>query len=161
MSLLFKTLYRFVIAFLPRSNRLLISWLRSLSVVILESKKRKSVITSTFSLYIFLCSNGARCHDLCLFLITFILKLALLLSSFTIIKRLFISSSLSLIRVVSSACLRLLMFLLPVLIPACNSSSAEFLMMCSVYRLKNRVIADSPVFLLSQSWTNQLFHIRF
>ena len=42
MSLLFITLSRFVIAFLPRSNRLLISWLQSQSTVILEPKKRKS-----------------------------------------------------------------------------------------------------------------------
>ena len=44
MSLLFNTLSRFVIAFLPRSKRLLISWLQSLSTVILEPKKIKSVI---------------------------------------------------------------------------------------------------------------------
>ena len=43
MSLLFNTLSRFVIAFLPRSNRLLISWLQSPSAVILEPKKRKYV----------------------------------------------------------------------------------------------------------------------
>ena len=49
MSLLFNILSRFVIAFLPRSNHLLISWLRSLSTVILEPKKRKSVTTPTFS----------------------------------------------------------------------------------------------------------------
>ena len=47
-SLLFNTLSRFVIAFLPRSNRLLISWLRSLSAEILEAKKRKYVTVSTF-----------------------------------------------------------------------------------------------------------------
>ena len=39
MSLLFHTLSRFVMAFLPRSRSLLISWLQSLSTVILESKK--------------------------------------------------------------------------------------------------------------------------
>jgi len=49
MSLLFNTLSRFVIAFLPRSNHLLISWLQSPSTVILEPKKKKSVTTSTFS----------------------------------------------------------------------------------------------------------------
>ena len=43
MSLLFEMLYRFVIAFLSRSNRLLISWLQSPSVVILEPKTIKSV----------------------------------------------------------------------------------------------------------------------
>ena len=49
MSLLFNTLSRFVIDFLPRSKHLLISWLQSPFAVILESRKRKSVITSTFS----------------------------------------------------------------------------------------------------------------
>ena len=48
------------------------------------------------------------------------------LSSFTFIKRLFSSSSLSAIRVVSSAYLRLLIFLLALLIPACASSSQAF-----------------------------------
>ena len=43
MSLLFNMLLKFVIAFLPRSKRLLISWLQSPSAVILEPKKIKSV----------------------------------------------------------------------------------------------------------------------
>src|SRR5574337_52012 len=50
------------------------------------------------------------------------------LSSFTFIKRLLSSSSLSAIRVVSSAYLRLLIFLPAILIPACVSSSPVFLM---------------------------------
>ena len=49
MSLLFNTLSRFVIAFLPRSKRLLISWLQSPSAVILEPNKIKSLILSTVS----------------------------------------------------------------------------------------------------------------
>ena len=48
MPLLFNMLSRFVIAFLPRSKRLLISWLQSPSTVIWEPKKIKSVIASTF-----------------------------------------------------------------------------------------------------------------
>ena len=47
--LLFNTLSRFIIAFLPRSKHLLISWLQSPSVVILEPKKIKSVIVSIVS----------------------------------------------------------------------------------------------------------------
>ena len=50
--LLFNMLSRFVIAFIPRSKCLLISWLQSLSAVILELKKIKSVPASTSSLYI-------------------------------------------------------------------------------------------------------------
>ena len=57
------------------------------------------------------------------------------LSSFTFSKRLFSSSSLSAIRVVSSAYLRLLIFLLAIWIPACASSSPEFLTMYSAYKL--------------------------
>ena len=50
MSLLFNMLFRLVIAFLPRSKRLLISWLHSPSAVILESpKKIKSVNVSFVS----------------------------------------------------------------------------------------------------------------
>ena len=60
------------------------------------------------------------------------------LSSFTFIKRLFSSSSLSAIRVVSSAYLRLLIFVLAVLIPACASSSQEFLMIYSAYKLNKQ-----------------------
>ena len=49
MSLLFNMLSRLVITFLPRSKHLLISWLRSPSVVILEPPKIKSGIVSTVS----------------------------------------------------------------------------------------------------------------
>ena len=48
ISQLFNTLFRFVIAFLPRSKSLLISWLQAPSTVILEPKKLKSVIVFTF-----------------------------------------------------------------------------------------------------------------
>ena len=49
MSLLFNMLSRLAIIFLPRSKRLLISWLQSPSAVILEPKKIKSDIVSTVS----------------------------------------------------------------------------------------------------------------
>ena len=52
MSLLFNMLSRFVIAFFLRSKCLLISWLQSLSTVILEPRKIKSVTVSTFSAFI-------------------------------------------------------------------------------------------------------------
>ena len=60
------------------------------------------------------------------------------LSSFTLIKRLFSSSSLSAIGVVSSAYLRLLIFLLLILIPACASSNPAFLMMYTAYKLNKQ-----------------------
>ena len=53
MSLLFNMLSRLVIAFLPRSKHLLISWLQSPSAVILGSKKIKSVTVSIVSHSIF------------------------------------------------------------------------------------------------------------
>ena len=49
MSLLFNTLSRLVIAFLPRSKHLLISWLQSPSAVILEPRKIKSDTVSIVS----------------------------------------------------------------------------------------------------------------
>ena len=64
-------------------------------------------------------------------------KPAFLLSSFNFFKR-FSFSLLSAIRVVSSAYLRLLIFLLAILIPACASSSLAFHMMYSAYQLKKQ-----------------------
>ena len=48
MSLLFNRLSRFVIAFLPRSRHLLISWLQSLSAVILQPKKKSVTVSTLF-----------------------------------------------------------------------------------------------------------------
>ena len=65
MSLLFNMHSRFVIAFLPGSKHLLISWRQSPSTLILEPKKRKSVIVSIVSPSV--ChelSDGTGCHDL-------------------------------------------------------------------------------------------------
>ena len=63
ISLLFNMLSRLVIAFLPRSKRLLISWLQSLTAVILEPLKIKSVTVSTVAPSSCHC-DGTRCHDL-------------------------------------------------------------------------------------------------
>ena len=114
----FNILSRLVITFLLRSKRLLISCLQCPSAVILELKKTKSVTVSIVS--------PSICHemmgpDAMVFVLSF--KPAFSLSSFTFIKRLFTSSLLSAIRVVSSAYLKLLIFLPAVLIPACASSS--------------------------------------
>ena len=56
MFMLFNMLSRFFIAFLPRSKCLLISWLQSLSTVILEPKKIKSVTVST--VFPFICHTN-------------------------------------------------------------------------------------------------------
>ena len=62
-SLLFNMLSSLVIAFLPRSNCLLISWLQSPSAVILEPKKIVSHCFHCFPIY-FPWSDGTRSHDL-------------------------------------------------------------------------------------------------
>ena len=137
MSLLFNMLSRLVITFLRRSKHLLISWLQSPSAVILEPRKIKSATVSTVSPSI---CHAAMGPDAMVWTLTWIqtivfwmltFKPTFSLSSFTFIKRLFSSSSLSAIRVVSSTYWRLLKFLLEILIPACASSSPAVLMMYS------------------------------
>ena len=129
MSLLFNMLSGFAIAVLPRGKRLLISWLQSLSTVILEPKKIKSVTVSIFSPSVCHEVMGPDATILVFWILSF--KPTFSLSSFTFIKRLFSSSSLTAIRVVSSAYLRLLIFLPTILIPAYASSIPAFLMMYS------------------------------
>ena len=136
MSLLFNMLSRLVITFLPRSKHLLISWLQSPSAVILEPKKIKSAIVSTISPYI--CHDTMGADDMILVFWMLSFKPTFSLPCFTFIKRFFSSSSLSAIRVVSSAYLRLLIFLLAILIPAFASSSPVFLMMYSAYKLNKQ-----------------------
>ena len=124
VSLLFNTLSRFVIAFLPRSKHLLISWLQSPSAVILEPKKRNSVTVSIVSPSICYEVMGPDAMILVFWMLSF--KPAFSFSYFTFVKRPFSSSPLSAIRVVSSAYVRLLIFLPTILIPACASSSLVF-----------------------------------
>ena len=81
-------------------------------------------------------SHGTRCHDLSFWMLSF--KPALSLSSFTFMKRLFSSSSLSAIRVISSAYLKLLIFLPVILIPVCASFSPAFHMTYSAYKLNKQ-----------------------
>ena len=133
MSLLFNLLSRLVIAFLPRSKCLLISWLQSPSEGILKPPKIKSDTVSTVSPSISYEVMGPDAMILVFWMLSF--KPTFTLSSFTFIKRLFSSSSLSAIRVVLPALLRLLIFLLAILIPAYASSSPVFLMMYSAYQL--------------------------
>ena len=144
MSLLFNTLSRSVIAFLPRSKSPLISWLQSLFAVILEPKKIKSVTASTFPPPIYLYQVMGPDAMILVFQ-TLSFKLAFSLSSFSFIKKLFSYSSLSTIRVVSSAYLRILILLPVILIPACASS-------------RPRVTKYSLVIFLSQFGTRPLFH---
>ena len=125
MSLFFNMLPRLVIAFLPRSKHLLISWLQSPSTVISVPPKIKSVTVSTVYPSNCLEVMGPDAMMVVFWMLSFKPTFH---SSFPFIKRLFSSSSLSAISTVSSAYLRLLIFLPAILIQACASSSAAFLM---------------------------------
>ena len=146
MCLLFNMLSRFVIAFLPRSNCLLISWLQSSSAVILETKKIKPIPVSTF-----ICHEVMGPDTMILVFRMLSFKPAFSLSSFTFIRRLFCSSSFSAIRVVSSAYLRVLIFLPAILIAVCASSSPAFHMMDSAYKLNKQ---DDNMTALTYSFPN-------
>ena len=99
MPLLFNMLYRLIIAFLPRSKHLLISWLQSPSAVILGPKE---IVCHCFIVSPSICHEVIG-QDTMIFIFWMLsFKPAFLLSSFTFINRLFSSSSLSAFRVVSS-----------------------------------------------------------
>ena len=126
MSLLFNILSRLVITFLPRSKHLLISWLHSLYTVILEPRKIKSGTVSTVSPTICHEVMGLDAMIFVFWIVSFMPAFSL--SSFTFIKRLFNSSLLFAITMVSSAYLRLLIFLPAILITACASSNTALCM---------------------------------
>ena len=161
MPLLFHMLSRIVIAFLPRNKSLLISWLQSPSAVILEPKKMKCVTVSIVS--------PSVCHEVmgmnAIIFIFWILSFNPIFShsSFIFIKRLFSSSSLSAISVVSSVYLRLLIFLpeifistLPIFI-----SSLAFYMLYPAYKLNKQGDNISLDTFLSRFGTSLLFHVQF
>ena len=114
MSLLFNMLSRFVIAFLPRSKHLF----NFMAAVTIHSdvgaQENKICHCFHFSPFYFSLSDGTRCHDLSFLMLSF--KPAFSLSSFTLIKSFFSSSSLSAIRVVYHLHMRLLIFLPAILI---------------------------------------------
>ena len=99
-------------------------------------------------------SDGTRCHDLRFLNVEH--KPTFSLSPFTFIKRLFSPSSFYAIRVMSSAYLRLLIFLPAILTPACASSSLAFLMMYSAYKLNkqedNIQLWHTPFLIQNQSF---------
>ena len=141
MSLLFNMLSRLVITFLPRSKHLLISWLQSPSAVILEPPKIKSLSVSTVSPSISHEVMGPVAMILVFWTLSF--KPTFWLPSFTFIKRLF-SSSFPVIRVVSSANLRLLIFLPAILTLVYASSSLAFHKMYSAYKLNKQGDSIQP-----------------
>ena len=125
IRLLFNMLSRLVITFLPRSKHLLISWLQSTSAVILETKKIKSLTVPTVSPSIWHGVMGPDAMISVFWMLSF--KSAVSSSSCTFLERLFSSSSLSAIRVVSSAYLSLLIFLPAFSIPDCALVSHRFM----------------------------------
>ena len=114
----------------------MISWLQSTSAVILEPPKIKSVTVSSVSPSI--CREVMEPDVMLLVFWMLSFKPTFALSSFPFIKRIFSSSSLYAIRVVSSAYLRLLIFLPEILIQAWASSSPAFLIMYSAYKLNKQ-----------------------
>ena len=135
VSKVMSMLSRLVLACLPRSKHHLISWLPSPSAVILEPKVIKSLTVSTVSPSICLEVMWLDAMILVFWMLSF---KSTFHSSFTFMKRLFSSSLLSAMRVVSSAYLRLLIFLPANLIPACASSSLAFHMINSAYKLNKQ-----------------------
>ena len=125
--------------------------------MILECEKRKSVTVSTVS--------PSICHEMMgpdsMILVFWMLSLkpAYSLSSFTFIKRLFSSSSLSAIRVVSSAYLKLLISLPAILIAAYASSSLAFHMMYSAYELNKQDDIIQPWCTPLLIWSHSLVYV--
>ena len=136
MSLLFNSLSGFVIAFHPRSKCLLILWLQSPFTVIFGFQENKICHCFYFFPFYLPWCDGTRCHDLS-FLCWVWSHLFFSLSFFTLIKRLFSSSLLSAIRVVSSEYLGLLICFPAVLIPVCDLSSSAF-HMCPAYKVSKQ-----------------------
>ena len=81
---------------------------------------------------------------------------AVSLSSFMLIKRPFSSSLLSAFRVVSTAHLRLLVFLLAILILGCDSPSLAFHMMYSAYKLHNQGDSIQPCCISFPMWNQSI-----
>ena len=173
MSLLCNMQSRFVRAFLPRNKHLLISWLQSPPVLILEPKKIKSVTVS-----IFFPSIGHEVMEPNAIIFIFWMlsfNWAFSLSSFTFIQSFFSSFALSATRMLSLASLRLLIILPAILIQACASSSLAHCMMystcklnkqgdnmqpwCSLFPILNQSIVPCPV-LIVVSWSAHRFHWR-
>ena len=154
----FDMLSRLVITFLPGSKHLSVSWLQSPSAVILEPPKIKSATVSILSPSIYHEVMRLDAMILVFWMLSF--NPTFSLSSFTFIKRLFSSSSLSAIRAVSSAYL-LLLFLPAFLILACASFSSAFHLMYFAYKLNKQGDNIQPWRTPFPIWNQSLFHVWF
>ena len=129
-------LSRLVIVFLPRSKHLL-NFMAAVTICSDMGAQENKVCHCFHCLPIYFSwIDGTDAMILVFWMLSF--KPAFSVSSFTFIKRLLSFSLLSVVRVVSSVYMRLLIFLLAILIPACASSSLAFLMMYSAYKLNKQ-----------------------
>ena len=133
MSLLLNTLSRFVIAFLPRSRCL--NFITAVTISDFGAQEKK--ICHWFHFCPSICHQVMGLDAMILVFLMLSLKPSFSLSFFTLIKKLFSSSWLSAIKVISSAYMMML-FLLEVLISACDSSSPTFHMIYSAYKLNKQ-----------------------
>ena len=114
---------------------------------------QENKICHCFPIY-FPWSDGTRCPDLKFFQCWVLSQH--FHSPFTLIKKLVSSSLLSAIRVVSSAYLRLLIFLLTILIPACTSFSPTFHIIYSAYKLNKKGDNIQPWHTPFQIWNQSV-----
>ena len=160
MSLFFNMLSRLVIAVFPRSKHLLISAVTICS----DFGAQENIVCHSFHCFP-IYSHEVMGPDAMIFvfwMLTF--KPALSVSCLTFIKRLFSSSSLFAISMVSSAYLRLLIFLLAILFPACALSSSAFCIMYSACKLNkqgdNIQPCITPLLILNQNYIGLIFSLN-
>ena len=154
MFLLFHLLYRLVIAFLPRSKCLLISWMQSPSAVILEAPKIKSFTVSILSPSI--CMKWWDWMPWSSFFECWVLS-QLFHSPLSLLSRGSLVLHFLPTRVLSSAYLRLLIFLLASFDSACASSSLAFHMMYSAYKLNKQGDSIQPWRTPFPIWNQSIF----
>ena len=157
MSLFFNMLSRFVIGFLSRSKGLIISWLQSLSTLFFKPQKIKSVTVSIVSPSICYAMMGLDTTIFVFGILSFKPPLHSLSPSSK-------SSSIPLHFLPSGCviCISKVVNMSPGnLYSSCDSSSLAFHTMYSAYKLNKQVTIFSLDILLSQFWTNLLFHVWF
>ena len=132
MFLLFNMLSRLVIAFLPRSKHLLLSWLQSPSVVILEPKKIKFLTVSIVSPSVCYEVMGPDAMILVFWMLSF-KPTSSLSSRVSLVLLYFLPYGWCHLHIWG-----ILIFLPAILIPACASSSPAFHMMYSTYKLNKQ-----------------------
>ena len=159
ISVRFNLLSRFVIAFLPKEQAPFNFMTADTNCSDFGAQENKLCHSHHFSSSMWHEMMGSDAMILVSWMLSF--KPDFSLSSFTFIKRLFSLSLLSAIRMVSSAHLRLLLFLPAIFISACDSYNPAFCDVYSVYKLNQEGDNMQPFILLSQFWSSQLFHAQF